>query len=48
MAIMRNVPIRKDHLRSALKNSVPKLNKQNEIPILIGMQKASKGFKIPK
>lgn len=49
MSIMGNIPIRQDHsFLSDLKAKVPKLTKQNGIPVSIGMQKLPKSFKIPK
>ena len=38
MAIMQNVPIRKDYLKSALEIKYSQI-KQNGTPILTGMQK---------
>lgn len=37
-----------DHLRNALESRIPKLSKQNDMPILIGMQKTPKNVKILK
>lgn len=45
MAIMINAPIREIIKEVYLK---AKILKQNGIPILIGMQKPPKGFKIPE
>lgn len=48
MVIVKSVPVRQNHLKSALESKGSQIEQQNEILILIGMQMLTKAFKIPK